>query len=55
MACARGGQDIYRLLGQDPIDEPLSSLEFSVFAALVKEIEDAYANQQIYSLFGSGD
>jgi len=39
--CAEGGQDIYRLLGRDPEEEPLSALEFAVFIEAVLEIARA--------------
>ena len=36
--CVDGRQDVYRLLGRDPETNPLSALEFAVFARLVEEI-----------------
>ena len=36
--CRYGGQDLYRILGRDPVHDPLSALEFRIFGACVEEL-----------------
>jgi len=36
--CRFGNQDVYRIMGRDPVREPMTALERSVFAACLYEI-----------------
>jgi hypothetical protein len=36
--CRMGNQDVYRLLGRDPMTEPLTELELAVFGAVLQEL-----------------
>lgn len=38
MLCRYGNQDIFRLLGRDPITQPLSSLERALFLDALVEL-----------------
>lgn len=39
--CRFGNQDVFRLLGRDPISEPLTSLELALFERALYIIVDA--------------
>ena len=39
--CSYGHQDFYRVLGRDPVKEPMTTLERDVFARLLLEVWEA--------------
>lgn len=49
--CRYGHQDVYRILGRDPVKKPLSPLEIQLFqAALLEHLQSEFTPREVNAL-----